>query len=570
MQPPVQRWGLPDLGFGVGLRGPHIPILLRDQPPIDWLEIISDNLLIHQGWLRDVARRLRQRYPMVLHGVGLGVGGGQPLDRTYLLQLKQLADDLQVAWVSDHLAWTALAGRRGSVLHSHDLLPVPYTRGMLAWVVARIRQVQELLERPLVLENPSTYLQFRQSTVAEWDFVAELAERADCGLLLDVNNIYVSSRNHHWDAARWLDAVPWSRVCQIHIAGPRDRGSHLLDTHEGPVPAAVWELYAAARQRGGARATLLEWDAQLPPFADLLVEVERARAVARRADGPGPARAPVAEEPPAAASPSAPSPRLPRQVAQAYRKMFAAVTGHGEPPAEAAAAAHVATLLRSQPPLQARQRVAIYRDMYRIRLAEALSEDFPRLRAALGPLRWRRLVRSCIAVEPSRHAALEAYSGVFAQFVAREGGAQHLPHWAAALAAIEWSRCRAWLAPADPPLDMVRLQAALADPSCPLRLRLCRATQLERTGLAAWLRAGGAPPRARPRGPFSVRISRTAQFERREAVLHPAEAWLLLALGEGQSLQEALGTLGQRAPRALPLVGGWLQAWAADGVVTLA
>ncbi len=268
----LPRLGHPNLGLGIGLRTVHFPYILENHPRVDWFEIISENFMDSGGRPRHVLGRIAERYRVVMHGVSLSIGSTDPLDFDYLAKLKRLADGVRAHWVSDHLCWTGVAGR-----NTHDLLPIPLNERTLAHVVARIRTVQEFLERPLVLENPSSYVTFAASTMPEWEFLARMAEEADCGLLLDVNNVYVSSVNHDFDPIEYVRSVPHSRVVQCHLAGHTDCRTHLIDTHDGPVIDPVWDLYRLAHRLTGGVSTLLEWDARIPPFPIVHAEVLKAR-----------------------------------------------------------------------------------------------------------------------------------------------------------------------------------------------------------------------------------------------------------------------------------------------------
>lgn len=276
----VSRFGLPFLGFGVGLRAPHHGWVLQHLDAglgVDWLEAISENYLDSGGFPREVLDRVAERYPVVLHGVSMSLGSVDPLDFDYLLRLRRLADDLKAAWVSDHICWTGVAG-----VNTHDLLPIPFTEEALVHMAGRVRTAQDVLERRLVLENPSSYVGFSASTMPEQEFVGRLAEEADCALLLDVNNLYVSAVNHDTAPGDYLAALPLDRVVQIHLAGHTDAGTHLVDTHDGPVAPDVWDLYAAVLTQTGPVSTLLEWDDRLPSFPDLVGELGPARQVAQR------------------------------------------------------------------------------------------------------------------------------------------------------------------------------------------------------------------------------------------------------------------------------------------------
>lgn len=266
------RLGHDNLGLGVGLRTVHFAHILEHQPEVDWFEIISENFMDSGGRPRAVLEQIAERYPIVMHGVSLSIGSTDPLNRDYLKKLKSLAESVNAHWVSDHVCWTGVAGR-----NTHDLLPIPYNESTLSHLVKRIRTVQEILERPLVLENPSSYLEFKDSTMSESEFVCRMAEEAECGLLLDVNNVYVSSVNHEFDPVKYIEAVPAKRVVQCHLAGHTNCGTHLIDTHDGKVIDPVWELFQLLHQRTGGVSTLLEWDADIPPFPVVHEEVLKAK-----------------------------------------------------------------------------------------------------------------------------------------------------------------------------------------------------------------------------------------------------------------------------------------------------
>lgn len=268
----VSRFGYSNLGLGVGLRSAHFRYILQHQPSVDWFEIISENYMDSQGWPRHVLQQIAERYPIVMHGVSLSIGSTDPLDREYLQKLKRLSMETNAKWVSDHICWTGVLGR-----NNHDLLPVPFTEQALRHMVERVRQVQDALERPLILENPSSYVTFQSSTMSEAEFISRLAEEADCGLLLDINNVYVSSFNHDLDPDAFIRALPQERIVQFHLAGHTNYGSYLLDTHDGPVIHPVWEIYRTAHQLTGGASTLLEWDASIPPFPQVHEEVLKAK-----------------------------------------------------------------------------------------------------------------------------------------------------------------------------------------------------------------------------------------------------------------------------------------------------
>jgi len=269
----MNRFGIPDLGIGIGLRTTHYGHILSEWPGIDWFEALTENYLDTGGRPSHVLDEVAKRYPVVMHGVSMSIGGSDPLDLEYLGKVKALAKRIGAAWVSDHLCWTGIKGR-----NTHDLLPMPYNEESLRHTVARIRQASDFLERPLVLENPSSYVEFGSTTMPEWEFIARMAEESDCGLLLDVNNVYVSSFNHDFDPIEYLNALPADRVVQYHLAGHTNNGTHIIDTHDDYVIDEVWELYRHAIGLTGPVSTLVEWDANIPEFDVVHAEAKKALA----------------------------------------------------------------------------------------------------------------------------------------------------------------------------------------------------------------------------------------------------------------------------------------------------
>lgn len=265
------------LGFGLGLRTDHFHAVLDERPAVDWFEVISENFFVAGGKPRHYLQRIAEHYPMVMHGVSLSIGSTDPLDYNYLKQLKVLAADLQPRWMSDHLCWTGVNNA-----NSHDLLPIPYTEEAIEHIVERVQRVQDYLGRQFLLENVSSYLTFSESAMTEWEFYCEIVERADCLMLFDVNNIYVSARNHGFEAKEYIDAVNPARVRQIHLAGHTDYGDYVIDTHDHDVPDPVWELYSYALERFGPISTMIERDDNIPSLQSLVDELDKARSVAEQ------------------------------------------------------------------------------------------------------------------------------------------------------------------------------------------------------------------------------------------------------------------------------------------------
>jgi hypothetical protein len=268
------RLGTPDLGVGIGLRVPHYRTILEERPTVDFFEIISENFLVDGGKPRYHLERVLESYRLVQHGVSLGIGGPQPPERSYLERLKRLVKQVQPAWLSDHFCWCGAGGA-----HLHDLLPLPYTTEAVALISERARIVQDFLEVPFALENTSSYLTYVDSQMTEWQFISEIAERADIGLLFDVNNVYVAAYNHGFDPHEFVRSVPHERIVQIHLAGHTNLGAYIIDTHDRHVIDPVWDLYRETIELTGSVSTLVEWDDDIPELGVVLAEAERARRV---------------------------------------------------------------------------------------------------------------------------------------------------------------------------------------------------------------------------------------------------------------------------------------------------
>lgn len=263
---------LPNLGIGLGLRVPHYDDIFRLQPDVDWFEIISENFMVDGGKPLEILDKILERYPVVQHGVSLAIGSAAPLDYEYLKKLKALTKKTKTPWVSDHLCWGRLPGA-----HYHDLLPLPYTKEVIEYVSERARIVQDYLELPFALENLSSYVTFKQDEMTEWDFYSAIVEKAGIHMMLDVNNIYVSSRNHGFNPREYYKNIPLEKVLQIHLAGHSDFGDYILDTHDAPVRNEVWDLYAEVYALTGGVSTLLEWDDNIPSFEETHKEALKAK-----------------------------------------------------------------------------------------------------------------------------------------------------------------------------------------------------------------------------------------------------------------------------------------------------
>lgn len=265
------------LGFGLGLRSQHFQTVIDSAPKVDWFEIISENYMVDGGKPRYFLEKIRADYPIVMHGVSMSIGSTDPINLDYLTQLKQLSEQIQPQWMSDHLCFTTVGG-----INSHDLLPMPYTEESLQHLTQRIHQVQEFLGREMVFENVSSYISYQHDEMQEWEFLAKLAQQSGCKFLLDINNIYVSARNHDFDPMDYLVAINPEWVQQIHLAGHSDFGTHIIDTHDHPIPDPVWRLYADYISKCGPVSTMIERDDNIPELSELLSELEHARTIASK------------------------------------------------------------------------------------------------------------------------------------------------------------------------------------------------------------------------------------------------------------------------------------------------
>ncbi len=276
-KPTTSKHAFPNLGFGLGLRTDHYAEIIETKPnAIDWFEILTENYLVPGGKPLYYLDQVKEQYPLVMHGVSMSLGSTQPLDWDYLKQVKALAKRVNAKWLSDHVCWTGVHNT-----NMHDLLPLPYTEECIAHLVSRIKQVQDFLEQPMLIENVSSYLTYSHSAMTEWEFLSEITERADCYLLLDVNNIYVSAFNHQFDPMDYLKGIPLHRPKQIHLAGHSNNGDHIIDTHDAAVIDPVWKLYASALDRFGFIPTMIERDDHIPPLSELIKELEQAKHIAR-------------------------------------------------------------------------------------------------------------------------------------------------------------------------------------------------------------------------------------------------------------------------------------------------
>lgn len=430
-------------GFGLGLRTQHYADFLAVPQPLDWLEIITDNFLVQGGKPLVMLDRIRRDYPMAMHGVAMSIGAPGGVDLDYVRQVKSLAQRIEPLWVSDHLCWVGPGPEQ-----LHDLYPLPYTDEAARHVVAQIRRAQDVLGRRLVLENVSSYIDYQQSTASEWQFLSHIANEADCLLLVDVNNIYVSSVNHGFDPLDYLHALPAHRVQQIHLAGHSDNGSHVVDTHDHPVAPAVWDLYAQACRLFGPVATMIERDAHIPPLAELLAETDVARGIAlsHLADEPHTAANALDSAQPAQTffTEENPAPTL----VEVQRRLADHVLGRGDPQA--------LELIRASESFDGDQRLGTYHHAYRARLCEVLADSFAKTCLFMGSDTFDEHATAYAVAHPPLTRSLSRYGADFPAYLAGLYPANPELH---ELAQLDWHLRVCFDGPDVPALDADAAQA---------------------------------------------------------------------------------------------------------------
>ena len=557
---PVASLCAPNPGFGLGLRTPHYPDFQRQRQPLDWLEVITDNFLVEGGRPLQMLDFIRRDYPLVMHGVAMSLGSADGLNLAYVQQVKQLAQRMEPLWVSDHLCWSGLGN---TVLH--DLNPLPYTDEAARRLIAHIAQAQDLLQRRLVVENVSSYVSFAHSGATEWEFLSHVAQEADCLLLVDVNNIYVSAFNHGFDPLDYLNALPAHRVQQIHLAGHSRNATHIIDTHDHPVCPEVWDLYAAACRRFGAVATMIERDDHIPPLPELLAELEQARAIAQANVG--------------TASPVIAS------VEKLYQGHTVAAPG---PELLALQQDWVTNVLQDTLPDQApsllslaqsgsdtaHARLSIYHRAYRLRLCEVLRDSFAKTSAYMGELFDQHASEFAVAQPPALRN-LGRYGASLPAFLQ-----QTYPDnpELAELAQLDWD-LRSRFDGADAPasgLDALQpndegnlpclTMSSPLHPSVVLRnsqsnaVKLWRAIDDDTEVPEVQLDDSGA-------GLVVWRWDLQPHFMR----LDTAQYRFMQALAEGSSIQDAAQSFADTEVLPTPeVLGAWLQSWMSQGLLRAA
>lgn len=519
----------PCLGFGLGLRAKHMPHILEHKPAVDWFEIISENYMDTDGKPRRNLARVAEHYPIVMHGVSLSIGTVDPLNSEYLHKLKRLIDAVNPAWVSDHLCWTGVAHK-----NTHDLLPVPYTEEALTHIVQRIREVQDFLDRPIALENPSTYLEFSSSSIPEAEFIARMSEESGCHLLLDVNNVYVTCFNHRLDAQAYLDSLPLSRVIQIHLSGHTHKGTHIIDTHDTHVINDVWNLYKYVVNKAGRTPnTMIEWDDKIPEFPVLYDELEKARAAAREAEN--------------YTLPDLARPSMPSVMHEHVSLMHAQETLQQAIMQREIIESNPSQWIREKIDFPAAKQLDVYANAYRWRLFDCVAEDYPVLKAYLGEDSFDMLINDFISNVPPQHFNVARYAALLPAY--------HQTHWSynafsGALCALETAIAQLADAEETEPLTPEHLAGMTPDTLMALHLSPRKASQIFAfdAPVNAYYNAikdGTAPPQISQQPSFLIVFRHEDIVWRMD--LDAQEYLLISALDAGQTVGAALSTVHESA-----------------------
>ena len=537
-------------GFGLGLRTPHYADFLRERQPLDWLEIITDNYLVDGGRPLVVLDQIRRDYPVAMHGVAMSLGAAQGVDLAYLRRVKALADRIEPLWVSDHLCWIGPGPEQ-----LHDLYPLPYTDEAARHAVAQIQRAQDVLQRRLVVENVSSYLAYADSGSAEWQFLSHIAEAADCLLLVDVNNIHVSSVNHRFDPLDYLRGLPAHRVQQIHLAGHADHGDHIIDTHDHPVAEPVWALYAQARRLFGPVASMIERDADIPPLAELISELGTARRIAAEVDAEALApRDAVAATALPAAAPTA-------SLAASQRLLADHIL-------DRPAGAQALALLQAAPGVDAAQRLGIYHRAYRLRLAEVLTDSFAKTALYMGSDTFDAEAEAFAVAAPPLVRSLNRYGAGFPAYLrARYPGNAELHE----LAQLDWDLRTCFDGADVPALDLATLQPGTTAPDwltrrAPLHPGV-QLRQVTHNVVQLWKAIDDDVdvPEAVPLPAASTLLVWRKGLQPHFQTLEPGEAAFVSALAAGDSITAAVERLAEAGDAPPDALAGWLQHSLAEG-----
>ena len=555
----------PQLGCGVGLRTKYYPLITQEQPPVAWFEAISENYMDSGGRPIATLEEVRRHYPVALHGVSLSIGSVDPLDPQYLERLKVLVHRIEPAIVSDHLCWTKVDGE-----NIHDLLPLPFTEEAIRHVAQRVEQVQNFLGRRILLENVSSYVTYRHSVMPEWEFLAEVAKRSGCGILLDLNNIYVNAVNHRFDPFEYLRHIPGELVGQFHLAGHTDRGAYLFDTHSAPVIEPVWNLYREALQLYGPISTLIEWDENLPEFSELMQEVKKAEVIYDQActkpfmkEAACPPKAdPTRDDEPKSGTP-------PLQQLLRWMKSRILLTNQKMNPDS------LETFLNPQGGEPGIERLLVYAEGYPARIREALADIYEAVHHVLGEEKFTELAEAYARNFPSRYYNLTDAGCHLPEFLKSWPWTQTFP-FLCELARFEWQVSQAFHAFEEPPLDPTRLADLTLEDWGETRLRFQASVSLmvfEWPVVDLWkarkLSLEEVKPDLFTKKTQRVLLARNGLLIRAE-LLNEQQYPFLQNLLAGKTLGEACEALSLGEEEELPPVAQWFASWIQEGIVRCA
>jgi uncharacterized protein len=541
----------PKLGCGLGLRHQHYPAITETWPKVDWFEAVSENYMDTGGRPLHILEKVREHYPIALHGTALSIGSTDPLNPIYLEQLKKLADQIDPFIVSDHLCWSGTEKEQ-----LHDLLPLPFTEEAVCHVADRIQQVQEYLNRKILIENVSTYVTYRHSEMAEWEFLTEVAKKSGCGILLDINNIYVNSFNHQFDPLDYLKNLPGELIGQIHLAGHTDMGSFLFDTHSAPVIERVWELYRETLKQFGQISTLIEWDEHIPTFERLREEAEKAKVIYQEFEHHQPKATYVGT--------------YVGQKNKMADKVSLVKIEHWMKskiqPASKNSAEDLA-ILNPQGGAKGEERLSVYADGYVARIRESLKEVYEAVHFVLGDERFNWFCRDYAFHFPSHHYNLN-FAGIYLpEFLA---GHEHLKQFPflSDLAKLEWLIWKAFHAFDGPPLNPEALKNISADDWETLKLVFQPSVSLISSSysiLDIWQARKSSSPNTESSKPQKILVGRRQDQVRCE-LLNIPQFKLLEGLLSGQSLGNVCEILAEDSDEELP-IAAWFSNWVQDGLI---
>lgn len=545
-------------GCGVGLRTEHYEVITRDWPAMEWFEAISENYMDSGGRPLRILEEVRKRYPVALHGVSLSIGSVDELNVRYLERLKALSDRIEPFIVSDHLCWTGIDGAQ-----LHDLMPLPFTEEALLHIVSRVERVQNFLGRKILLENVSSYVTYKHSVIPEWEFLSEVSRRSGCGILLDLNNVYVNAQNHKFDPYTYLENIPADKVGQFHLAGHTDMGDYLFDTHSGEVIAPVWGLYRKALELYGPVSTLIEWDEAIPEFTRLSEEAERARVYYRKAEAAKRVPQKDAERSSSVSSPRVSEPAL--KEVQRWMKVFVQPSSKKQNPGRD-------SLLNPQGKATGVERMSVYAEGYGVRIHEALKEAFEAVRHVIGEKSFWTLAQAYALAYPSQEYNLSLAGRHLPGFL-EDSSFAHEYAFLADLARLEWAVSEAFHSFDKAPQDLSALSGLDLEDWEKVSLEFQPSLRLMHSAwpvLDVWRERKTPHEKIKinlQNRPQWIVISRLELKVRSESVA-PLEYECLDLLRQGRALGDVCGVIAEKAgEEEIPLMN-WFAKWSSGGMIS--